>query len=224
MVGQGGSLARFTIANGTLYAVDDNSLRTYSLADPVAPAFEGISHLPYGVETIFPAGDYLYIGSTTGMHIYSVEHPLAPAYLSTFSHVRSCDPVVVQGDLAYVTMWGGSNCGDQGDKLMVVDVSDPYQPTLLQERAMDQSHGLGVAGDLLFLCSGTGGVKVFKLDADGRLGNQLHQANGFNAKDVIVLGAQRRLIALGWDREGIEQYDYTVDGAPTAVSHFSVCD
>ncbi len=224
VVGQGGSLARFTIANGTLYAVDDNTLRTFSLADPAAPAFEGVSTLPYGVETIFPAEGHLYIGSTTGMHIYGIDQPLAPEYLSTFSHVRSCDPVVVQGDLAYVTLWGGSDCGNQGDQLMVIDVSDPRKPTLVQERAMDKSHGLGVDGDLLFLCSGTDGLKVFALEEDGRLGDQIQQATGFNAKDVIVLGAQRRLIALGWEQEGIEQYDYTEDGAVSSVSHFSVCE
>ena len=223
-VGQGGSLARFTISEGTLFAVDDNTLHTFSLDNPAKPEFMSTSELPYGVETIFPSDDLLFIGSTTGLHIYSVENPLAPAYLSTFEHVRSCDPVVVQGDLAYVTMWGGSECGNQGDQLMVVDVSDPRNPSLVQETPMQNSHGLGIDGDRLFLCTGYGGIRVFSLLEDGRLGPQVHEATGFAAKDVIVLPGQQRLIALGWEQAGIEQYDYTEDGAPTAISHFSVCD
>ncbi len=223
-VGQGGSLARFTIAKGMLYAVDESSLRTFSLANPTVPEFIGISNLDYGIETIFPQGDHLYIGANNGLHIYSVETPTEPEYLSTFAHVRSCDPVVVQGDLAYVTMWGGSNCGNQGDQLMVVDVSDPRKPTLVQETPMENSHGLGIDGNRLFLAAGDKGVRVYSLLDDGRLGPLLHQATGFNAKDVIVLPSQQRLIAFGWEQAGIEQYDYTEDGAPTAVSHFSVCN
>ncbi|MCP9235514.1 LVIVD repeat-containing protein [Lewinella sp. JB7] len=224
IVGIGGSLARFTISKSTLYAVDDHSLRTFSLERADQPAFVGTSELGWGIETIFPYGDELYIGANNGMHIYGIDNPLEPEYLSTFQHVRSCDPVVVQDDVAYVTMWGGSNCGDQGDQLMVVDVADPRSPQLLQQIPMTNSHGLGIDGDRLFLCSATDGIRVFSVQPDGQIETEVHHATGFDAKDVIVLPQRNELIVFGWGTNGIKQYDYTDDGSLTAVSDIAVCD
>ena len=222
-VGQGGSLARFTIANGTLYTIDNSSLRTFSLADPAKPAFVGTTDLGWGIETIFPYKDQLYIGSTTGMHIYDASNPHAPQHLSTFEHVRSCDPVVVQNDIAYVTMWGGSICGNETDRLLVINVHDPRYPQQMQSVRMQQSHGLGVSGDRLYLCTGTAGLKVFALTEAGRLGPQIGSVGGFNARDVIVRSDRQELIALGWDREGMRQYDYTHSGELQAVSDIPIC-
>ena len=222
-VGQGGSLARFTISQSTLYAVDDTRLRTFSLADPTAPELVGEIELGQGIETIFPYRDQLYIGSTTGVHIYDVSNPLVPDHLSTFSHVLSCDPVVVQDDLAYVTMWGGSTCGSQDDRLLILDVSNPRQPVELQSTVMQQSHGLGVDGDRLYLCSGTDGVKVFDLDERGLLGDLIGQRSDFNAKDVIVRGDRQELIVFGWGQAGIRQYDYTRAGELSPVSELTYC-
>lgn len=222
-VGQGGSLARFTITNGTLYAVDDSKLRTFSLAKPAEPQLMGTVDLGWGIETIFPYGDQLYIGSTTGMHIYDATEPLAPEYLSTFQHVRSCDPVVVQDDIAYVTIWGGSTCGNLEDQLIVIDVSDPRSPRELQSTVMSQSHGLGVSDDRLFLCSGTEGLKVFNLTDNGLLNKQIGQDKGFNAKDVIVRGDRQELIVFGWERAGIRQYDFSKDGGLVPVSALDIC-
>ena len=222
VVGQGGSLARFTINNGTLYAVDQQSLRTFSLADPTEPTFIGTTALGWDIETIFPYKDQLYIGSTTGMHIYDVTDPLRPQHLSTFEHVQNCDPVVVQDDIAYVTMWGGNDCGSQADQLIVLDVSDPRQPIELETTPMEQSHGLGVKDDRLYLCSGSLGLQVFALREDGRLGDLLITAPGFNAKDIIVRPDRAELIVFGWDQAGIRQYDYS-ETEVVAVSDLSVC-
>ncbi|CAH1002005.1 hypothetical protein LEM8419_02920 [Neolewinella maritima] len=223
VVGMGGSLARFTIANGSLFTVDDYTLRTFSLSDPARPELVTSTELGWGIETIFPYKDQLYIGSTTGMHIYDVSSPRAPEHLSTFEHVLSCDPVVVQNDIAYVTMWGGSDCGSQTDQLSIIDVSDPRQPLELESVPMEQSHGLGVSGDRLYLCAGTLGIKVFELTAEGRLGKLLSTRQDFNARDVIVRGDRQELIVFGWEQAGIRQYDYTASGELTAVSALSVC-
>lgn len=223
-VGQGGSLARFTITQGNLYVVEDNSLKTFSLADPSAPEYVTTNYLDWGIETIFSYGELLFIGSQTGMHIFSARDPLAPEFLSTFEHVRHCDPVVVQNDLAYVTMWGGSECGNQGDRLMVIDVSDPASPELLQETPMSNSHGLGIDGDRLFLCSGPEGLGVYTLTGAGLLGERLHDYSGIEAKDVIVRADRHELVVFGWNQAGIRQLDYTNDGALSVVSEINICD
>ena len=223
-VGVGGSLARFTINKGTLYAVDESSLRVFALDDPANPEFKGINRLGWGIETIFPYEDMLFIGSTTGMHIYGIEDPVSPQLYSTVEHVRSCDPVVVQNDMAYVTMWGGSDCGNVQDQLMVVDVSSPRSPKTLQMIPMSNSHGLGVDGDKLFLCSGPEGLKVLDILEDGTVGDQRVEAGSFPAKDVIVLPWQQRLIVLGWEQAGLRQYDYDDQGTPMLAGEIAICE
>lgn len=223
-VGQGGSLARFTITQGNLYAVDDSRLKAFSLADPTAPVFTANIELGWGVETIFPTIDKLFIGTTTGMHIYGLDDPLNPEHLSTFEHVLACDPVVVSGNLAYVTLWGGRDCGSAGDQLEIIDVSDPRNPESVQITPMSNSHGLSVAEGKLFLCSTWEGIKVFDLDDEGLLGDQLDVATDLNARDVIVLPHKNEAIVLGYYQDGIQQYTYTDDGQLTPTSHISVCD
>ena len=225
VVGQGGSLARFTINNGTLYVVDDQSLRTFDLADPTAPNHIGTHRVGngWGIETIFPYKNQLYIGSTTGMHIFDVSDPNDPDFLSTFEHVLSCDPVVVQDDLAYVTLWGGSTCGSQQDQLEVIDVSDPRRPTSLQIVPMERSHGLGVADGKLFLCAYDQGVRVFDLTDGGLLGEQLYEDDRLLAKDVIVLPQNDQLIVFGEGEAGLEQYRYFEDGSLESLSHIDIC-
>lgn len=223
VVGLGGSLARFTISNATLYAVDDYSLRTFSLAKADQPEFMGIVNLGWGIETIFPYKDQLYIGSTTGMHIFDASNPLSPEWLSTFQHVLSCDPVVVQNDLAYVTMWGGSSCGNMVDQLSVIDVSDPRNPKELQNTVMENSHGLGVSGDRLFLCAGSDGLRIFDLTDGGLLGPEVSRERNFNAKDIIVRPDRGELIVFGWEKSGIRQYDYVEGEGLTPASDLAIC-
>lgn len=222
-VGQGGSLARFTIANSTLYAVDNSSLRAFDLSTPEQPALAGTIEMGWGIETIFPYGNQLYIGSETGVHIYGIDDPLAPEHFSTFEHVFACDPVVVNNDLAYVTLWGGRDCGSVGDQLEILDVSDPRAPVSLQITPMSSSHGLAVTEGKLFLCSQWEGFRVFDLDDNGLLGEQLDHVTDITARDVIALPQDNDLIVLGYYDEGIQQYDYTDEGLLTPTSRINVC-
>jgi hypothetical protein len=224
VVGQGGSLARFTINSGTLYAVDDERLKVFDLSDPENPVYADQVNLGWGIETIFPYEDKLFIGTRTGMQIYSVATPNAPEHLSTFEHVLSCDPVVVANDLAYVTLWGGRDCGSVGDQLEIIDVSDARNPRSLQITPMSNSHGLGVAEGKLFLCAQWEGLKVYDLTDDGLLGEQLSALDNINARDVIVLPANNDLIVLGYADDGIQQYDYTDQGQLTPTSRINLCD
>lgn len=224
VVGQGGSLARFTIMNGTLYAVDDERLKVFDLTDAENPVYSDQVNLGWGIETIFPYENKLFIGSRTGMHIYDATIPTAPEHLSTFEHVLSCDPVVVANDLAYVTLWGGRDCGSVGDQLEIIDVSDPRNPRSLQITPMSSSHGLGVADGKLFLCAQWEGLKVFDLTNDGLLGEQISSLDNINARDVIVLPADNELIVLGYADDGIQQYDYNDAGQLTPTSRINLCD
>ncbi len=67
----------------------------------------------------------------------------------------------------------------------VVDVRDPARPRRQQFVATVQPGGLAVAGEHLYLADGPGGLRVFRIDADGQLA-QLARVPTFDARDVHV--------------------------------------
>ncbi len=219
----GGSLARFTINNGTLYAVDESKLKTFDLSNPQQPEFVGNVQLSWNVETIFPNGTELYIGTNSGMHIMSVADPLNPVRLASLEHVQACDPVVVEGDRAYVTLRGGGFCGGANNQLEIVDVSNPSRPNRLQIYPMSSPSGLSVGNNKLFLCEPGFRFKVYELDNNGMLGNLLSSdAQLAMANDVIGLHWLNRLVTIGED--GINQVRYENNGALSHLSHIDICE
>ena len=72
--GIGGSMARFTIVGDYLYTVDSWDLNTFDISDQINPEFKSKVGLGWGVETIFPYDNRLFIGAQNGMHIYNLEN------------------------------------------------------------------------------------------------------------------------------------------------------
>lgn len=223
-VGVGGSLARFTITNQTLYTVNESSLKAFSLEDPANPLLTGTVQLNWGVETIFPGGDELYIGTNSGMHIMDASDPLNPQWLSTMQHVRACDPVVVSGDRAYVTLKGGDECGGFTNQLDVVDISNKRAPQLIRSITLQGPVGLTAGNDRLFICEPGFGMSIFPLDESGMPveDQQIMLPELGNARDVIGLHARRHLLLIG--QNGIEQLRYDELGETLeSLSLIEVC-
>ena len=207
--GTGGSLARFTVYDNYLYAVDSYMLRLFNIAESDNPALEKEMYVGWNIETLFPYDQKLFLGSTNGMYIYSLADPSNPVYLSAFWHASSCDPVVVEGNLAYVTLRAGNLCGDNISQLNVIDISDILNPKLLKEYPMEEPYGLGIDDNILFVCDGDAGLKVY--DATNPLlieQNKIAQYGDINAWDVIPV--EGVLIMIGTD--GLYQYDYSDPG------------
>ncbi len=205
--GQGGSMARFALVDNFLYTVDDNSLKIFDVSTPTNPQSLERQNIGFGIETIFPYEDKLFLGSNTGMFIFSIAQPRKPERLGMYSHAFACDPVVVHGNLAYVTLRsGGAQCTRASNQLDVVDVSDPRKPRLVKTYPMQNPHGLGIDFPSLFICEGKGGLKLF--DASDPLAidrHQLDQVKDIDAYDVIPF--RNNLIMVG--KDGIYQFDYT---------------
>ncbi len=72
---------------------------------------ENEQYLWGNVETIFISDEHMYVGTSNGMHILSLEEPSVPILLSTYQHITACDPVVVDGNKAYVTLRSGICAG-----------------------------------------------------------------------------------------------------------------
>lgn len=202
VAGRAGSMARFALYQTNLFALNDAELHTFSIAGQLS--LGNTMYVEWGVETLFPYGNHLFVGANNGMHILNVVNPMNPVLVSTYSHITSCDPVVVEDDLAYVTLRSGNNCQNFTDQLEVIDISDLSQPQLLKTYPMFNPHGLGLAGDLLFLCDGDEGLKVFDKQDPLDL-SMIKQYDGINAFDVIPYG--NYLLMIGSD--GFYQYDYS---------------
>lgn len=202
--GMGGSLARFTIANNLLYVVDQSSLRMFSTNGELTSL--GTAYVGRNIETIFPYNNHLFIGASNGMFIYDISNPMSPAYVSTYIHGTACDPVVVDGDYAYITLRSGTPCNTSLNQLEVVNIQNLAAPTLSHTVQMTNPHGLGKDAHTLFVCDGTAGLKVFDATNPTIISpTPVFTFSNIQATDVIPFN--NRLLMIGED--GLYQYDYS---------------
>jgi hypothetical protein len=187
-------------------------LVVYNISDPENPELRKTVSLSPGVETIFSTDNHLFIGTNTGVLIYGISNPENPVFTSVYQHVTSCDPVVVEGKNAFLTLRGGTDCRQNTiNTLEVLDVSNITYPRRINEIPLTSPYGLGIGGDYLngmyvFVCDGPTGLKVFEVD--NQKGIKLNQVNSvpeYTCFDLITQG--KRIIVTG--PEGIKQYDFS---------------
>lgn len=216
--GTGGSMARFTLSNGHLYAVDESTMRVFDVQDASEPKFVKPIDLGWGIETIFPFQDKLFIGSNRGMHIYDASTPSSPTRMAVYEHLIACDPVVVNEDYAFVTLRSGNFCVNNINELQVIDIQDPYQPSLIKGYPMLNPHGLGLAGDNLYIAEGKHGLKSFKVNDVLKIDeNQMEFLESMSSVDLIP--GPKSLIVIGPD--GVCQFDYSI---PSKLQKLSCID
>jgi len=214
--GQGGSMTRFAISGNYLYLVNHTSIKVFDITGGNFEQREEV-HVGWGVETIFAREDYLYLGANDAMYIYSIEDPVRPSFIFRYQHILSCDPVVVQGTRAYVTLRSGSTCNRGVNALEIIDISDPYQPVLIKNYPMSSPHGLGVDNNFLFLCEGDRGFKVFDITDERDIVLMEHR-DDFFAYDVIA----REGVATVTGEDGIFQFSYGSEPEITQLSKIPV--
>jgi len=205
--GVGGSMARFITYDDYLYALESSwKLKSINISNIDNLKVENELSLWGNVETVFIANDYLYVGTSNGMHILDLVNPAAPNFLSSYTHITACDPVVVEGDRAYVTLRSGNTCGGFQDLLEVIDISDKYEPKRLSSFSMSKPYGLGIDNGTLFVCEGEYGLKVYDATNENSItSNMIAWFPGINAYDVIPL--DNFLFMIGED--GFYIYDYS---------------
>ncbi len=202
--GTGGSFARFTIKNNHLYAVSDSELISVDISEGNSPQIANRTPVGWNIETIFPYNESLFMGSQAGMFIYSIANPSNPDYTSDFEHARACDPVVVDEDIAYVTLRDGNECAGFVNQLDVINVESLQNPWLIQSKPMHHPMGLGVDNGVLFICDDDEGLKIFDCSNPEAEFEMLAHYPEYQAYDVIsYLGM---LIMIGSD--GLYIYNY----------------
>jgi hypothetical protein len=205
-VGLGGSMARFGIKEKALYVVDKSTLKVFDISNKILPVKVNDVNPGWNVETMFLKGNQMYLGTTTGMAIFDITSPFSPFSRTFFTHARSCDPVIVDDTLAYITLRTGTGCGGNQNLLDIVNVKDITKPVVVASYFMTNPHGLGKDGDLLFVCDGSAGLKVYNAaDPKTLLGNLIFSYPNIQAYDAIPIG--NVLVMIG--DNGLYQYNYS---------------
>lgn len=205
--GTGGSMARFGLYSDYLYAVDRADLHIFDVKTPESPNDIGKQNVGWDVETMFIYDGYMFLGTQSGMRVFNLDVPTVPNYVSDFWHVTSCDPVVVDDGYAYVTLRGGTRCGSTVNRLDVLELSDDYKDnTLIGSYPLNGPYGLGIDGDILFVCDGDAGLKIYDVTDKYHIdNNQIANFPNINTYDVIPFNDY--LFMIGDD--GFYQYDYS---------------
>ena len=211
--GTGGSLARFTIVGDYLYTVDHEVLKTYSLANPEEPALLSSVNVGWSIETIYPYEGNLFIGSQSAMYIYSLSDPERPQNIGAVSHVRACDPVVVNDDYAFVTVRAGTSCGGTVNALLIYDAINPDRAKQIASVPLKEPYGLGIKGNTLYICDGNDGLKVFDV-TNPKSPAPLTYLDGYMFKDCIPYGD----ILVCMVSRGMVIYDITNPNNPVFVT------
>lgn len=183
-----GSMARFIVHDGFLYALNRSELLVYDLQESAAglPNKVRTVRVEADAETLFPYGHLLFVGTRQGMLVYELGgHPDLPVLIGQAAHVVSCDPVVVENDVAYVTLRSGSACRRGTNALLVFDVQDPTRPQEVAQLPLKSPHGLGVDGTTLFVADAQEGILVFDV-RDPREPTLMSTAPAVPGYDVIA--------------------------------------
>lgn len=215
--GKGGSMARLSIVNDFMYGVSTYKLYAFNLSNAADPQLVNSKIISGGIETIYPFTDKLFIGSTSGMFIYDITNPSDPVQVSRFDHASSCDPVISDGQTAYVTLRSGTECQGFTNQLDVLNISNLSNPVMIKSYQMTNPHGLSKEGNQLFICDGKAGLKVYNAANPSEI-QLVKQFEGLETYDVITLDH----IAIVVAKDGLYQYDFSNTSNIHLISKISI--
>lgn len=212
--GVGGSYARFIVSGDFLYVIDEQRIKTFDLTDPVVPAQIDIKDVGTNIESLFRLDQRLFIGSGSGLYVYEIDDQGIPEFLGQADYelpFQPCDPVVADDQYAYVTLntlQSSTSCGrsfiQEVNVLKIFDLTQIQTPELIAEYSMFGPKGVGIDGDILFLCDDEAGLKIFDV-ADPRNIETIIHFDNFTAFDVIPLNGLLLVVAT----DNIYQFDYS---------------
>jgi hypothetical protein len=188
-----------------MYTVSYSDLNVFNITAPENPVFsKKVNISSRNIETIFPFKDKLFIGSQNGMFIYNIANPDYPVQNGQFTHARSCDPVIADDNFAYITLRSGNTCRGFTNQLDILRLNNYTNAQLVKTYNLTNPHGISKDGNLLFICDGKAGLKVY--DASDVMNLQLiKQITPLDTYDVIAYNNRAMVVA----KDGLYQYDYS---------------
>jgi len=187
-------------------------LYAYSLQNPGKPEKVYTSPLNFDIETIYPHNNYLFLGTKTGLYIYSIDTASKPRLVGEARHARSCDPVVANDSVAFVTLKGTARCGPAVSGLYIQDIKNITQPVLKKTIELPDPVGLGLQDSILYVCCGGAGLKVFNVKSPYSPTLLSTKTDG-KFVDVIPYNG----ILICFVEDGIILYDITDPALPVLV-------
>jgi hypothetical protein len=154
--GTAGSFASFVIVGDYLYALNGSTVKTFELGTSGEMNQTDELELFANLETVFPYGSMLLVGSQQGVFFLDRTNPAELEQLSVYSHITACDPVVARNDIAYSTLRSTRCRFGNVDQLDVIDFSNIENPTIIRSYEAINPLGLGLRGQFLFLCENDG--------------------------------------------------------------------
>jgi hypothetical protein len=202
--GVAGSMAGMVLMNDYLYAITEmHSVGIVDISNAAAPKLDTNFFAGFDLQTIFPFEDKLFLGSAIGMFMYDVSDPKNPVSMGEFQHGRACDPVITDGNYAYVTLHAGDGCGGDANELHVIDIKNLPHSELVKTYPLTKPTGLCKDGNLLFICDGNA-VKVYNAADPGAL-QLLQPITSKEPYDIIAANNNAMVVC----NDGLYQYDYT---------------
>ena len=217
VTGIAGSMSRFSIVNNYLYAVNMSSIKVLDISMGIDPQLQNTVGVGWNIETIYPFKNKLFIGSSNGMFIFDISNPAAPAREGSVAHFRACDPVVADNTYAFVTLRAGTFCQGTNNQLDVINVQNVMSPWLVKTYGLTNPHGLAKDGDLLFVCDGSDGLKVYNTSNVFSL-QLLARVKNIETYDVIAWNNRLLVVAKG----GLYQYNYSNPSNLSLISKLAV--
>jgi hypothetical protein len=208
--GTGGSLARLSFYDHFLYLRSNNILHIYDITDPVNPTKVGLIEIYYTIENMQTVGDKLVLGTQNGIFTFDLSNPALPQQISFTNLWDSCDPFTIHDNIVYVVNNSGPPCGTGTiDQLAIMDIQDPLNPVTLNTFQMNDLQSLAIKDNLLFVCDGNSGLKVFDIENPLTLDQHLlGNLTNFSAVDAIVLPQFENVLLVN-AQEGIYQIDFS---------------
>jgi hypothetical protein len=208
-------MARLAVVNENLFVVNTGKLLSYSLMNTEDPAYQGELQLGWGIETVYPFKDKLFIGSSNGMFIADMLNPASPQLLGSFTHATACDPVVADDQFAYVTLRTGNFCAGNVNQLDILDVSNVMQPKLIKTYPLTNPQGLALKDPFLYICDGKAGLKVYNITNKQSI--EIKQKLDIeDAFDIIIRGSQALVVG----KKNLYQFRVKEDGNLDLVSRY----
>ncbi len=217
--GQGGSLARFAIAGNYLYSVDEQQLKVFNITNAANPTPGRTIDVGFGIETIFPFKDKLFIGSSSEVYIFSITDPANPEKLATAISpevLRRCDPVVAKDTVAFATLRTNGPCGGTPSILVVFDIKDVTNPVQKATYPVGEPYGLGYYNDVLYVCDRQQGLLVLDISKPYEPAFIKSLSDGIY---IDVIPYQNTLIC--WVSNGMILYDITDNRNPVLLAEIN---
>ncbi|HEX6334878.1 MAG TPA: hypothetical protein VFZ78_11670, partial [Flavisolibacter sp.] len=128
-----------------------------------------------------------------------------------------CDPVVADNNHAYVTLRSGTTCEGFSNQLEIVDITSLSNPVLVKTYSMTNPHGLSKDGNMLFICDGSDGLKVYNASNVNSL-QMVRHITGLETFDIIAMNNLAIVVA----KDGLYQYDYSNPADIRLLSKLSI--